>query len=209
MTDMNNTTQPDRLPYDGNRSDGFALTDAPVWLEHGTGEDENCGPVLGLDFTIRPAAELMVDLTTGDRWNEPDMREGVLDVIERTLDARYTANIPEGYSVEVTLSGDGYMWRREGDEGWPEVYVTVEMYGGLYREGESTDDLIGRVSSACRYWKIVDELWTLFTGQRVVEAALREHLGIPQPCPWCDGTTTMPDETRPCWRCSGTGVDPG
>lgn len=210
---MNNTTIPDRPPYDGNRTDGFALTDAPVWLEHGTGDDENCGPVLGLDFTVRPDESLMVDLSTGDRWNEPDLRDGVLEVVERTLSDRYTKNIPEGYSVEVTLSGDGYMWRRDNGEGRrAEVFVTVEMYGGLYRGDESASDLIDRVARACRYHRIVDEMWTFAIAQREVENALRAHLGRPPLCVQCSGSGVAmlnhaPYE-EPCGRCGATGDEP-
>lgn len=202
---MMTTTTPDRPPYDGNRSEGFALTDAPVYMEHGTGEDEGCGPVLGLDLVVHPDPALVMDLTTGDDWNEPDLRDGVLDVIERTLHDRYSAKVQQPYSVEVRLSGDGYMWDRVNKR--VEVYVTVEFYGGLYRGDESADDWCGRIVSNCPYWTVVNELHTFDTGQRAVEAALRQHHGLPAVCSWCDGSGTMHTSDDPCSRCDGSGVD--
>lgn len=204
------TTTPNRPDYDGNRSEGFALTDAPVYVEHGTGEDENCGPVMGLDIPVCPDPRLMFDLATGDANNEPDMRDGVLEVIERTLSERYSADIPEGYSVEVSLSGDGYMWHRASQR--VEVYVTVEFYGGLYQGDESFDDWCGRIVKHCPYWKVYNELWMFSTGRHIVENALRAHLGMPPMCERCSGSGTeqlnwQPYE-QPCPDCDATGDGP-
>ena len=204
------TFKPDRPDYDGGRTDGAALTDAPVYVEHGTGEDDGCGAVLGLSLTVYPDPKLMVDLSTGDNMNEPDLRDGVLEVVERTLADRYTTNIPEGYSVEVRLSGDGYMWDRHNKRA--EVFVTVEMWGGPYRDGESTEDWIGRVAQHCRYNKVYNEMWMFYTAQRLVEDALREHLGMRPMCRRCDGSGTAtlhhaPYE-EPCDRCGATGDEP-
>jgi hypothetical protein len=204
------TLKPDRPDYDGGRTDGAALTDAPVYVEHGTGEDDNCGPVLGLSLTMYPDPKLMVDLSTGDAMNEPDLRDGVLDVVERTIAERYTTGIPEGYSVEVRLSGDGYMWDRVNQRA--EVFVEVEFYGGLYRGDESADDWCERVVKNCPYHKVYNEMWMFYTAQRIVENALRAHLGMRPMCVRCDGSGTAtlnwaPYE-EPCERCGATGDEP-
>lgn len=200
---MNDTYKPDRLPMDGSRTDGFALTDAPVYLEHGDeANGDDAQPTLGLDFTMFPSAALVVGT---DPEDYPEPLDGVLECIERTLAEAYAERIPEGYGVDVQLSGDGFTWDRVNNR--PEVYITVEMWGGPYRDGESTEDWIMRTTTACRYWTIVNEMWTFYTGQRMVEAALRKHLGLPAACPLCCGSREAWDG-GPCRECDGTGDAP-
>jgi hypothetical protein len=197
------TAAPDRPPMDGGRSDDVAMLSCPVWLEHGDDQnnDPPTPPVMGMYLTARPDPALLFDTSTGDQWNEPDLREGAYDLIQQCLEDTYKA---DGDDCSIEWNVQDISWSK----GEAEVAIEVEFSAGMYREGESLDAWTDRVVAGTPFFRVYNEHVLLFTGQQQIEDVLRKAQGLPALCRWCHGAKVMQTSDRPCGRCEGSGIDP-